>query len=61
MARLTAIEVRILFQALGANQFSAFNALSVEINLYGFFLRAYIAILDINCLGIADRNDAKVI
>jgi len=59
LARLTPIEVRILFQALWANQFSAFNALSVEINLYGFFLKAYIAILDINRLGTVDRNDTK--
>jgi hypothetical protein len=54
LARLTAIEVRILFQALWANQFSALNALSVEINLYAFFLEAYIAILDINRLGTVD-------
>jgi hypothetical protein len=61
LARLTAIEVWILFQALWANQFSALNALSVEINLYALFLEAYIAILDINRLGTADRNDTKVI
>ena len=59
LARLTTIEVRILFQALWANQFSAFNALSVEVNLYAFFLEAYIAILDINRLGTVDRNDTK--
>jgi len=38
LARLTAIEVWILFQALWSNQFSALNALSVEINFYVFFL-----------------------
>ena len=59
LARLTTIKVRILFQALWANQFSAFNALSVEINLYAFLLEAYIAILDINRLGAVDRNDTK--
>jgi hypothetical protein len=59
LARLTAIEVRILFQPLWANQFSALNALSVEINLYALFLEAYIAILDINRLGTVDRNDTK--
>lgn len=53
------MEVWILFQALWTNQFSAFNALSVEINLYGFFLDAYIAVLDINRLGTVDRNDTK--
>ena len=59
LARLTAIEVRILFQAPWPNQFSALNALSVEINLYAFLLEAYIAILDINRLGAVDRNDTK--
>ncbi len=59
LARLTTIEVQILFQALWANHFSAFNALTVEINSYGFFLEAYIAILDINRLGTVDRNDTK--
>jgi hypothetical protein len=54
LARLTAIKVWILFQALGANQFSALNALSVEINLYAFFLEIYIAIVDINRLGTVD-------
>ncbi len=37
LARLTGVEVWILLQALWANRFVAFNALSVEINLYGFF------------------------
>ena len=59
LARLTAIEVWILFQALWANQFSALNALSVEINFYVFFLGANIAILDINRFGTVDRNDTK--
>jgi hypothetical protein len=59
LARLTAIEVCILFQALWANQFSALDALSVEINFYVFFVEANIAILDINRLGTVDRNDAK--
>jgi hypothetical protein len=59
LARLTAIEVWILFQALWANQFSAFNTLSVEIKFYVFFLGANIAILDINRLGTVDRNDSK--
>jgi hypothetical protein len=59
LARLTTIEVWILFQALWANQFSAFNALSVEINFYTFFLEAKIAILDINRLRTVDRNDTK--
>jgi hypothetical protein len=59
LARLTAIEVWILFQALWANQFSALNALSVEINLYVFFVEANIAILDINRLETVDRNDTN--
>ena len=59
LARLTAIEVWILFQALWANQFSALNALSVEIKVYAFFLRAYISIIDINRLGTVDRNDTN--
>jgi hypothetical protein len=59
LTRLTAIEVWILFQALWANQFSALNALSVEINFYVCFLGANIAILDVNRLGTVDRNDAK--
>jgi hypothetical protein len=59
LTRLTAIEVWILFKALWANQFSAINALSIEINLYAFFLGANIAILDINRLGTIDRNDTK--
>ena len=59
MARLTPIEVRVLFQALWANQFSTLNALSVEINFYVFFLGANIAILDINCFGTVDGNDTK--
>ena len=59
LARLTTIEVRILFQALWANQFSALNALSVEINVYAFFLEACITILDINRLGTVDRNYTK--
>jgi len=54
LARLTAIEVWILFQALGAYQFSALNALSVEIKFYGFFLEAYVSIVDINRLGTVD-------
>ena len=59
LARLTAIEVWILFQALWTNQFSALNALSVEINSHVFFLRAYISIIDINRLGTVDRNDTN--
>ena len=49
----------MLFRALGASQFSALNALSVELNLYAFFLKAYIEILYINRLGTVDRNDTK--
>jgi hypothetical protein len=59
LARLTAIEVWILFQALWAKQFCALNALSVEINFYVFFLGANIAILDINRFGTVDGNDTK--
>jgi hypothetical protein len=54
LARLATIEVRIFFQALRTYQFSALNALSLEINLYALFLEAYIAILDINRLGTVD-------
>ena len=44
----------MLFRALGASQFSALNALSVELKFYAVFLEAYIAILDINRLGTVD-------
>ena len=33
------------------------KSMSVVINLYGFFLEAYIAILDIIRIGTVDRND----
>jgi hypothetical protein len=54
LTQLTAVKVLIFFQALWANQISALNALSVEINFYVFFLGADIAILDINRLGTVD-------
>ena len=48
------VKVWIFLQALGASQFSALNALSVELKFYAVFLEAYIAIVDINRLGTVD-------